>query len=167
MLHRHKNILLFETSNVLCISCFYPWLFNLTTKIRISYDSCMLLWEYLKYSITHSHTNDWNIPVFTPQNWNIFRCTHKKWYPSGPLSFGVSPFEQEKKLHPVSQLYEVIVMTNTNMQFGISCLTAVVSPVQSKNMDLFFRQRIALGQLVLTCLPLYLILIEVITNELV
>jgi len=68
-------------------------------------------------------------PVFTPQNWNIFRCTHKKWYSSEPLSFGVSPFEQEKKLHPVSQLYEAIAMTNTNMQFGISCLTAVVSPV--------------------------------------
>ena len=58
-------------------------------------------------------------------------------------------------------------MTNTNMQFGISCLTAVVSPVQSKNMDLFFRQRIALGQLVLTCLPFYFVLIEVVTNELV
>ena len=108
-----------------------------------------------------------HIPVFTPRNWNIFRCTHKKWYPSGPLSFGVSPFEQEKKLHPVSQLYEVIAMTNTNTQFGISCLTAVVSPVQSKNMDLFFRQRIALGQFVLTCLPFYLVLVEVVTDELV
>lgn len=53
------------------------------------------------------------------------------------------------------------------MQFGISCLTAVVSPVQSKNMDLFFRQRIALGQLVLTCLPFYLVLVEVVADELV
>lgn len=58
-------------------------------------------------------------------------------------------------------------MTNTNTQFGISCLTAVVSPVQSKNMDLFFRQRIALGQLVLTCLPFYLVLVEVVADELV
>lgn len=62
---------------------------------------------------------------------------------------------------------EAIAMTNINTQLGISCLTAVVSSVQSKNIDLFLRQRIALGQLVLTCLPLYLILIEVITNELV
>lgn len=58
-------------------------------------------------------------------------------------------------------------MTNTNTQFGISCLTAVVSPVQSKNMDLFFRQRIALGQFVLTCLPFYLVLVEVVADELV
>ena len=58
-------------------------------------------------------------------------------------------------------------MTNTNTQFGISCLTAVVSPVQSKNMDLFFWQRIALGQFVLTCLPFYLVLVEVVTDELV
>ena len=149
MLHRHKNILLFETSNVLCISCFYPWLFNLTTKIRISYDFCMRLWEYLKYS------------------WNVFRYIHKKWYPSGPLSFGISPFEQEKKLHPVSQLYEAIAMTNINTQLGISCLTTVVSPIQSKNIDLFLRRRIVLGQFVLTYLPFYLILIKVVTNELV
>ena len=54
-------------------------------------------------------------------------------------------------------------MTNTNTQFGISCLTAVVSPVQ----NLFFRQRIALGQLVLTCLPFYLVLVEVVADELV
>ena len=58
-------------------------------------------------------------------------------------------------------------MTNINTQLGISCLTAVVSSVQSKNIDLFLRQRIALGQLVLTCLPSYLVLVEVVPDELV